>query len=225
MTFILAIQLEDSVIVATDNKMELESNGELKPFNINKMFTWNQGIITGTGEYSTIKRAINIFKKEQLTETFPNCLKFSRLYRELELLREFGIEHHQVRDTKILYTNFNQCKAQLTTLIPDENGNYKIRECSNNEILIWLFNPNIKNITENIKNLYLHLKPFKYFQKDCDWINYYINQLTTIFKIQSKEDSKMSASFTVFFQNKNNYTFQQITNISEDKLIFIDLET
>lgn len=63
MTFIIAIQLEDGVVVAVDNK-----NIQLKDKNINdfeeyddvKLYGWDGGVITGTGEMYVIDKAIRL---------------------------------------------------------------------------------------------------------------------------------------------------------------------
>jgi hypothetical protein len=57
MTFIVAIQLNDSIIIASDNKkVTINPDGTLNFPNesISKMFPWKNGIITGTGEYFLI---------------------------------------------------------------------------------------------------------------------------------------------------------------------------
>lgn len=64
MTFIVAIQLNDSIIVASDNKkVTISEDGSLHLSNesISKMFPWQKGIITGTGEYLVISRCVQIF--------------------------------------------------------------------------------------------------------------------------------------------------------------------
>ena len=52
MTFIIAIQLNDSVIVTADNKEIVLKKGEKIPYLENfiyKIHSWDKGMITGTG--------------------------------------------------------------------------------------------------------------------------------------------------------------------------------
>ncbi|MDC5098197.1 hypothetical protein OHW41_19925, partial [Acinetobacter baumannii] len=64
MTFIVAIQLNDSIIIASDNKkVTISNDGSLNICNENlsKMFPWKKGIITGTGEYYVVSQCVKIF--------------------------------------------------------------------------------------------------------------------------------------------------------------------
>ena len=66
MTFIVAIQLNDSIIITADNKkVILKETGEIEFKNdtSSKIYAWDQGVITGTGESYVINRAVKIFKK------------------------------------------------------------------------------------------------------------------------------------------------------------------
>lgn len=66
MTFIIAIQLNDSIIVASDNKEVVLRKGAEIPHQenfISKIHPWDQGIITGTGESYVISRSMELFKK------------------------------------------------------------------------------------------------------------------------------------------------------------------
>ena len=89
MTFIIAIQLNDSIIVTSDRK-EIVINEttaiQFKNKPICKINAWDKGIITGTGELTVIQRSIKLFKtvaQSDLTK-LPICLDISRKIRELE---------------------------------------------------------------------------------------------------------------------------------------------
>ena len=67
MTFIIAIQLNDSILVTADNKkVVLKETGEVQfdTSKSTKIHLWDQGIITGTGEIHVVTRSIEFFKKE-----------------------------------------------------------------------------------------------------------------------------------------------------------------
>ena len=85
MTFIISIQLEDSIIVAAD-KRNATVDYEVLSDESKKLYTWKNGIIAGTGEETVISRAIEFFIKlsDSNIENLPKCLKISRLMRELE---------------------------------------------------------------------------------------------------------------------------------------------
>lgn len=63
MTFIVAIQLRDSIVVAADNKYLMLKNKELNYFEEHirsKLYAWHSGIITGTGEHYVIDKAVRL---------------------------------------------------------------------------------------------------------------------------------------------------------------------
>lgn len=114
MTFIVAIQLNDSIIVTADNKkVILKENGEMqfKTEETKKIHSWDNGIITGTGENHVIHRSIELFKKLANSDInkLPQCLDISRQIRELEL----GKDYYQVENTKILCSSYSEKGAQL----------------------------------------------------------------------------------------------------------------
>ena len=101
MTFITAIQLNDSIIVTADNKeVILKETNEvpLSQKQCQKIHPWDKGIITGTGESCVIGRAITLFQEISQSELvlLPHCLDLSRQIREYEI----GTGYFQVENTK-----------------------------------------------------------------------------------------------------------------------------
>lgn len=214
MTFIIAIQLNDSIIVTTDNKkIILRETGETQfdTKKIAKIQSWDKGIITGTGESYVISRAIELFKK--LTQSdmnkLPQCLEISRQIRELEL----GTGYFQVENTKLLCSSYSEYGAQLYTIqrfSPLEP--YELTAIKPMNITVWLFQPNIENISEELNNLYKDLKDYAFFCNKIDWINHYLKSLVLIYQKQSQQDPLMSQSFDFFFQTKDEYVYGHIPN-------------
>lgn len=215
MTFIVAIQLNDSIIIASDNKqVSVLEDGTLKFRNepISKMFPWENGVVTGTGEYYVISRAVKLFNnfKKLPLEYFADCLEISRKIREFEI----GQDYYQVANTKLMYSTYTQTGAQLYRVESfDPNEEYQVTAAEKMDITIWLFNPVIETITMNLKELYDDLRDRSYFNNNAEWINYYIERLSPIFKKQSLQDIYMSQSFDVFFQTKDQYIYGQFPNI------------
>lgn len=214
MTFIIAIQLNDSIIVTTDNKkIILKETGEAQfdTKNIAKIQSWDKGIITGTGESYVISRAIDLFKK--LTQSdmnkLPQCLEISRQIRELEL----GTGYFQVENTKLLCSSYSEYGAQLYTIqrfAPLEP--YELTAIKPMNITVWLFHPNIEAISDELNNLYKDLKDYASFRNKIDWINHYLKSLAPIYQKQSQQDPLMSQSFDFFFQTKDEYFYGHIPN-------------
>lgn len=214
MTFIVAIQLNDSIIIASDNKKVTISNvGSLNISNENlsKMFPWKKGIITGTGEYYVISRSVKIFNnyKDLPPQYLADCLDISRKLREFEI----GKDYYQVANTKLMYSTYTETGAQLYRVEAfDPNDKYQVTAAEPMDLTIWLFNPSIETIAVNLQDLYNDLKDRSFFKNNNEWINYYKERLAPIFKKQSQQDWLMSQSFDVFFQTKDQSIYDQIQN-------------
>ncbi|HCA5286824.1 hypothetical protein ACG9XL_17270 [Acinetobacter nosocomialis] len=215
MTFIVAIQLNDSIIIASDNKnATILEDGTLTfpKDHISKLFPWKNGIVTGTGEYYVISRAVKIFNnfKKLPPQYFADCLEISRKIREFEI----GKGYYQVDNTKLMYSTYTDNGAQLYRVESfDPNEKYQVTAAEKMDITIWLFNPTIETIALNLKDLYDDLKDRSYFKNNEEWVNYYIERLSPIFKKQSIQDIYMSQSFDVFFQTKDQYIYGHFPNI------------
>lgn len=227
MTFIVAIQLNDSIIVTADNKkVVLIENGEMQfdTEKIKKIHSWDNGIITGTGENHVINRSIELFKKlaQSDIQKFPQCLDISRQIRELEI----GKDYYQVENTKILCSSYSEKGAQLYTVQRFESSEpYTLTTIKPMDITVWFFQPNIEAIATDLQNLYIGLKDYVAFTNKENWINYYINRLAPIYKKQSQQDPLMSRSFDFFFQAKDEYITGHIPNTQEKPLKFEEIST
>lgn len=227
MTFILAIQLNDSIVVATDNKEVVLKAEEISNFNQRhtlKLHAWDSGIITGTGESYVISRSMELFKKLAHSDIskLPQCLEISRQIRELEI----GAGYFQVEITKLLCSSYSERGAQLYKVERiDGDKSYTMTAIEPMDITIWMFNPNVETIALDLKNLYLDLKDYSAFSNKIDWMNYYINRIAPIYQKQSLQDSLMSQSFDVFFQSKDEYVFGHIPNTQTTALDFSEFST
>ncbi|MDD9315060.1 hypothetical protein [Acinetobacter lactucae] len=214
MTFIVAIQLNDSIIVASDNKkVSQQKDGIIKfsPEKILKMHSWQNGIITGSGEYQVISRAVKLFKNlpTPSIEDLPHCLLISRIIRESEI----GNGLYQVENSKLLCSSSNDKGAQLYKIEKfSPQQDYFSTPLEPNEIMIWLVHPNIDVIVSNLQSLYAGLKDYSAFSNKTDWMNYYIKQFSPIFKIQSQIDPLMSQSFDIFLQSRSESLLKHVPN-------------
>ncbi|WP_180047403.1 MULTISPECIES: hypothetical protein [unclassified Acinetobacter] len=227
MTFIVAIQLNDSIIVTTDNKkIVLKESGEIQ-FNTKKsqkIYSWDKGIITGTGESYVISRSIELFKTLAHSDInkLPQCLDISRQIREFEV----GTDYFQIENTKLLCSSYSEYGAQLYTIQRFEPSQpYEVTVISPMDIRVWLFHPNIEAISNDLQNLYADLKDYSTFTDKAEWINYYLNHLAPMYQKQSKQDPLMSKRFDFFLQAKNEYVFGHVPNTQETALNFQEIST
>ncbi len=227
MTFIVAIQLNDSIIVTADNKkIALKETGEIQFNNKNsqKIYSWDNGIITGTGESYVISRSIELFKKLTHADinTLPQWLDISRQIRELEI----GTGYFQVENTKILCSSYSENGAQLYKIERFDNTQaYTFTAIKPMNITVWMFDPNIELISTDLQNLYTDLKDYAAFSNQTEWINYYINHLAPIYQKQSQQDLLMSQSFDFFFQAKSEYIIGHVPNTQNSTLEFKEISS
>lgn len=127
-----------------------------------------------------------------------NYLDLARLIRKQEC------NHVQIDQTKLIYSKFNNFGVQLYT-VEYCNNKYSVRKLEENEITVWMYNPDLTHIVDKIQNLYSNLKPMSSFANTLDWINYYLSHISQIYSEQSKYDEMMSSNFDVYFQTKENF--------------------
>ncbi len=203
MTFILAIQLKDSTIIASDKRSAtIGQNGqfEFDQDRTNKLNLWQSGVITGVGELTVIQRAVAFLEllANSNIDQLVNCIELSRLIRNEEH------SHPQIDQTKLIYSHCDDKGVKLYA-IERENSEYVIRKFEEDEISIWMYNPDISVVSEKIKLLYRTLRPLSSFTNVLTWINYYVSQINGIFYEQSKHDRFMSSSFDIYFQTTDEF--------------------
>ena len=213
MTFIIAVQLKDSIVIAVDNKYLMLKNKEKDHFeehHSSKLYAWHSGIITGTGEHYVIDKAVCLFinNADSDMQKLPTCLNISRQIREMEV----G-QHEQIHSSKLLYSQYSENGAKLFAIEPTEElGKYQTTQFKENDLIIWLFNPSIQSISENLKTLYSNPRSKASFDRIEDWLDYYISAIAEIYAKQSCVDLLMSSSFNIFFQTKDQYFYKYIQN-------------
>lgn len=211
MTFITAIQLENSAIVVADNKFisfDKNNPSQYKEYIDSKIYSWNKGILTGVGEHYLLDKAIQLFvhSADSDTSKLPTCLDISRQIRELEIGH-----HQQLQIRQLLYSDEGQLyKVSPTTV----TGKYETTALKDKEIILWLFNPDVSQIMDELHTLYASLKTKDYFDKNQEWVNHYIEQFRTIYKKHSEIDPCVSASFNIYFQTPNHAQDYYVSNLS-----------
>lgn len=212
MTFILAIQLEDSIIVAADNR-SLSANHNDRSFcnqdQTTKLYPWKDGIMTGAGEQYVIAQAANFFMKGTNLDVIElaKCLKTSRQVR----IKEVG-EHEQIQESKLLFSHYSKDGAQLYSITPKDDGHDCITRLKPYDFIVWLVDPDCQHNAMNLHQLYRKLKNFAAFSDEQQWVDFYIAPIAEIYRLQSLHDANMSPSFDIYFQNKQRYLHRHIEN-------------
>ncbi|MDC5166019.1 hypothetical protein OHW52_14015 [Acinetobacter baumannii] len=214
MTFIVAIQLNDSIIVACDNKKatsQIDNTIHICNEKICKIYLYNKGLLTGAGEYQVINRSAYLFKslRNPSLEDLSNCLVITKLMRESEVGKGF----YQIENSKLLYSTYTNDDTQLYIIEPSELINKNnIMALKPMDIIVWLYQPDITLISTDLQILYDNLMDYSHFLNKTEWVNYYIKWLAPIFKTQNKIDPLMSQSFDIFLQSKDEYVLNHVAN-------------
>jgi hypothetical protein len=225
MTLITAIQLNDNIVITSDNRSVSFTETKEIEFDtkdMQKMYAWDQEIITGTGESYVISRTVEFFIKltQSNLDQLTNCLDVSKLLRHLEI----GWIHKQVKNSKLLCSSYSKNGAQLYAIQRfDDNQKHRMTELKPMQIVVWLFHPNVDIIAKDLQNLHHDLKDYSYFENKLDWINYYLNRISPIYQKQSLQDPLMSQSFDFFFQKNNEYVSGHIPNTPNTAIEFKEI--
>ena len=210
MTFIVAIQLEDNVVVATDNRITIEnSSAESRHADtLQKIRFWPQGIITGTGESLALERIFKSFQQNNNPEQLSALLRDGCEARRLEI----G-EHTQLKKTRLLYSCFTNEGIRLKT-VGRFSENIIVNAIEPMTMELFVFNEDISPIYQELIHLQQSLRNPQQCRSTGEWMHTYIAPLTTIFKKFSQADQTVSASFDIYFQTPTQQFLQHVEAIA-----------
>lgn len=196
MTFIIAIQLEDSVVVAADNRMTIENSfAESRHTDtLQKIRFWQQGMMTGTGESLILERIFKYFQLDNNPEQLPALLRDACDARRLEIGK-----HPQLEKTRLLYSQATETGIRLKTVGRFAEG-IKVNAIDPMTMELFVFNEDISLIYQELVQLQHDLRNPQQCSSTIEWMNTYISALTSIFNKFSQADQTVSASFDVYFQ-------------------------
>lgn len=209
MTLIVAIQTKDSIIITTDKRHVSVDYQDFTKTNFHsdqcKLYTLNDGMLTGCGEYQIILRMSHYAQQEQNISLLPKYLQQLKEHRTTEC----G-EYDQITNTKIIFSIKNEKRPQLYLL----GFESEIEEAENNDIIILMpINHELLNISMNeLQKLKLQLKEYNQFKNNQSWINHYLHLLSDIYTKQNQCDQKISPSFHMFLQSNSYNCLVHINN-------------
>ncbi len=212
MTFIIAIQASDSIILSADNRAistDLSQRIIIHPQeSIKKMKVWNQGAITGTGDYIVFQKMANKLQNNQDIGRLSLLLKRYCNTRKTEIKM-----HAQIEKTVIIYSYIEDLKPKLQFIhyAQDEIIKHDLQE---NALQLFMYKEEISYILENLKQLQKNIKPRHSFDTSEAWISYYRLHFSEIYRKQSLHDESVSSSFDIIFQSTDEKIHQHIANSS-----------
>ncbi|TCM60449.1 hypothetical protein EC844_1339 [Acinetobacter calcoaceticus] len=216
MSFIIAIQLKDSLILAADHQkttLDLADPQSVQQSHASKIHSWEQGLISGVGEALMLTGAVGLFNANPQKDlsALPSCLTLSRQLR----VQALGFEHAQFNLTRLFCTQYTPTGAQLYQI--DAALPYRLSPLKPDTLSVFIFEPNLDHIAQALQQLQAGLRAFSSFSSQQDWVQYYLRAIANIFYLQHQHDSSMSQSFDIVFQNADQCLSAYIENSSIQK--------
>lgn len=207
MTFIIALQTVDSVVLSADNTMLAFHNGEIAPFetlDAHKIHHWDNGFVTGTGEYCVIDR----MRKYLIT---PNDIRSlpSWMTHEKRLRTQEAGEHEQISNTRLILSSvtFNGPRIYIV-------DNQSAHEIQPGELLIFFpHDYDFLTVSEQeIHALNAAIRDFSTFQDHRAWSDFYTTHFSAVYAIQHQNNPQISGSFHIAFQTSQQRHINFIPN-------------
>lgn len=194
MTFIIAIQADDSIIISADRQLfGLDQHKDklvVKPQLIRKMHLWPQGMITATGEHLIFQR---IYQK--LMQQGQTALSVGHLQQQAQArATEIGA-HSQIEHSKLIYSQSGDTHPQLYILSQSD-----IQSIQLNSIEIFSVHTDLQHIIDDLRDLQRSITAKLNFASTQAWLAHYLEPLQRIYQKLNAEDKSISACFDVYFQ-------------------------
>lgn len=212
MTMIISAHLGDCILISADKRAmvcDLETGTMRVSHNDeSKIGLWCRGAIAGTGDIIFVNRVMNYFKN--LSPSDLNLYQMNIIHEEIERRLIEGIPKDVLINTTLIFSIYNGCKSNLYTIPIEQFFNkidikaipiihsriYEVKEWT---IDICCFNP--PPDISNFQNFQRNLRSLSSFDKEIDFITYYIEKLKQLFAIQSLIDPSITPSFDLYFQS------------------------
>lgn len=210
MTFIVALQAVDSVILSADNIMVkfCDGNDEMpKAIEANKIHLWEAGFFTGTGDYSVIYRMRRYLAKPKDIALLPSVLASEKTKR----VREVG-QHEQIANTRLIISSNTSDGPRLYVV-----DNHSVQRVGCGELLIFfpLDYAFLINSEKKIRALNAAIRSYVSFESRQAWCDFYMAHFSSIYAIQHKHNKQISSSFHIGFQSKQWKQIDFVTNSSD----------
>lgn len=198
MTFIIALQTADSLVLSADNTMLAFRNGEIAPFetmNANKIHSWNNGFFTGTGEYYVIDRIRKYLVTSDDIPSLPSLLNHEKRLRT----QEIG-ENEQIANTRLILSSITSNGPRIYIV-----DNQSAQEIQPGELLMFFpLDYDFLTVSEQeIHALNSNMRDYSTFEDNHAWCDFYTAHFSTIYAIQHQNNPQISASFHITFQTAN----------------------
>ena len=196
MTLIIAIQAKDSIIISADKRIIYAENEDTNSSSFHsdkcKLHLWEKGIIAGGGELEITSQMHQWLQQNQDIFLLPKKLNDIKKKRTIEV----G-QHDQITHSSIIVSTKEEDIPQLYSIGLDK----ELEKLEPNNIIVKYPITHIfsSESIQELKRLSTAIKDYGQFTSNQNWINHYLNQLSSIYKKQGLSCEKISTDFHVFF--------------------------
>ncbi|OHX10520.1 hypothetical protein BI347_22350, partial [Chromobacterium sphagni] len=194
MTFIIAMQAEDSLIVSADNTTIAFTNSTAfrRSIACQKLHEWPGGVFTGTGEYGVVQRTLGHLTRGAALASLPVLLA-----REKECRRQEAGPNEQIDITGLILSAPTPQGPRLHIVTDDA-----IEQIGPGELLMFfpLNHDFLSASSEAIHDLNASLWAKSNFATPDEWISFYAEKFSEIYALQNQNNELISRSFHIYFQ-------------------------
>ncbi|WP_189373171.1 hypothetical protein [Vogesella alkaliphila] len=197
MTFIIAIQTEDSVILAADNIFVLKNKKNIchEEIMASKIHHWDNGIFTGTGDYFITDRMLNHLLNGNELSSLPSLLE-----KEKQRRRQQVGQHEQIDVTTLILSAQTMHGPRLHIV-----NSVSVDQVSPNELLMFFpFGYDFFSVSSKaVRNLNASLRSRYSFPNHQEWFDFYTSKFSEIYALQHQYNPQISKSYHASFQAKD----------------------
>ncbi|MCD0494799.1 hypothetical protein LQD23_21220 [Chromobacterium violaceum] len=198
MTFLIAMQAEDSIIISADNMLLISDVGQGiydRGMHADKIHYWDGGVLTGTGEYCVIYRMLKYFRNGLDMLLLPPLLEKEKAFRRREVGR-----CDQIDITQLIVSAPTECGPRLYIV-----SSQSVEQVTPGELLIFFpLDYDFFSVSSNaICGLNASINAKENFSTSAEWVNFYAAQFAEIYLLQNRGNEQISKSFHMHFQADN----------------------
>ena len=219
MTFIIAIQAEDSIAVSSDTrKFTLDNQYQLQPGyteTIKKMEVWQSGVFASNGIDLIGNQVFNQLCKLGDINNVQSWL----VATANDVAHRFSAIHpvllEQVACTQIYCSYPTPQRPQLRSISQTYDEAFAI-----NSLGLMTYQKDLSAILPLLQSLQQNIKARYKFVDTNGWIGYYVECLENIFYEMNQADDWVSQDFHVYFEDCEDRFFGYIPNQKDGQVVF-----
>ncbi|MBP4052023.1 hypothetical protein J9978_21330 [Chromobacterium violaceum] len=195
MTFLIAMQAEDSVIISADNMLLISDVGQGiydRGMHADKIHYWDGGVLTGTGEYCVIYRMLKYLRNGLDILLLPSLLEKEKEFRRQEV---GGCD--QIDITQLIVSASTEYGPRLYIV-----SSQSVEQVTPGELLIFFpLDYDFFSVSSSaICSLNTSINAKESFSTPAEWVNFYVARFAEIYLLQHMGNEQISKSFHIYFQ-------------------------